>query len=30
MQDKIVKATAKNDMVRIIAGITTNLVTEGT
>lgn len=30
MQDKIVKATAKNDMVRIIAGITTNLVNEGT
>ena len=29
MQDKIVKATAKNDMVRIIAGITTNLVNEG-
>lgn len=30
MQDKIVKATAKNGMVRIIAGITTNLVNEGT
>lgn len=30
MQDKIIKATAKNDMVRIIAGITTNLVNEGT
>ena len=29
MQDKIVRATAKNDMVRIIAGITTNLVNEG-
>lgn len=30
MQDKIVKATAKNGMVRIIAGITTKLVNEGT
>lgn len=29
MQDKIVRATAKNDMVRIIAGITTNLVNDG-
>lgn len=29
MQDKIVRATAKNDMVRIVAGITTNLVNEG-
>lgn len=29
-QDKIIKATAKNGMVRIIAGITTNLVNEGT
>lgn len=29
MQDKIVRATAKDGMVRIIAGITTNLVNEG-
>ncbi|MFW2489012.1 Hsp33 family molecular chaperone HslO [Clostridium chromiireducens] len=29
MQDKIVRATAKNGMVRIIAGITTELVNEG-
>lgn len=29
MKDKIVRATAKNGMVRIIAGITTNLVNEG-
>lgn len=29
MEDKIVRATAKNGMVRIIAGITTNLVNEG-
>lgn len=30
MKDKIVRATAKDGMVRIIAGITTNLVNEGT
>jgi molecular chaperone Hsp33 len=30
MEDKIVRATAKDGMVRIIAGITTNLVNEGT
>ncbi|AGX43717.1 Hsp33 family molecular chaperone HslO [Clostridium saccharobutylicum] len=30
MEDKIIKATAKDGMVRIIAGITTNLVNEGT
>ncbi|WP_252243026.1 Hsp33 family molecular chaperone HslO [Clostridium sp. ZBS14] len=29
MKDKIVRATAKNGMVRIIGGITTNLVNEG-
>jgi molecular chaperone Hsp33 len=29
MQDKIVRATAKDGMVRIIAGITTNMVNEG-
>ncbi|ACD53844.1 MULTISPECIES: Hsp33 family molecular chaperone HslO [Clostridium] len=29
MNDKIVRATAKNGMVRIIGGITTNLVNEG-
>jgi molecular chaperone Hsp33 len=29
MKDKIVRATAKDGMVRIIAGITTNLVNEG-
>ncbi|MBE6070774.1 MAG: Hsp33 family molecular chaperone HslO [Clostridium butyricum] len=30
MEDKIIKATAKDGMVRIIGGITTNLVNEGT
>lgn len=30
MKDKIIRATAKDGMVRIIAGITTNLVNEGT
>ena len=30
MEDKIIRATAKDGMVRIIAGITTNLVNEGT
>ncbi|QAA31967.1 Hsp33 family molecular chaperone HslO [Clostridium manihotivorum] len=30
MKDKIIRATAKDGMVRIIAGITTNLVDEGT
>lgn len=30
MNDKIIRATAKDGMVRIIAGITTNLVNEGT
>ncbi|GKU23894.1 Hsp33 family molecular chaperone HslO [Clostridium folliculivorans] len=30
MNDKIIRATAKDGMVRIIAGITTNLVDEGT
>ena len=29
MEDKIVRATAKDGMIRIIAGITTNLVNEG-
>lgn len=30
MKDKIIKATAKDGMIRIIGGITTNLVNEGT
>lgn len=29
MQDKILRATIQNDMVRIIGGVTTNLVSEG-
>ena len=29
MEDKIIKATAKDGMVRIIGGITSNLVNEG-
>ena len=30
MEDKLIRATAKDGMVRIIAAITTNLVNEGT
>ena len=30
MKDKIIRATAKDGMVRILGGITTNMVNDGT